>query len=143
MSFSESLGLLLQHAHVRARVEDVRTLEQAQDAMAIVLPADYKAFLMAADGCETKAPLRYYHFYGLTDLPERLDAAHPGSCFPIATDDSDEFAFDLRRHRASASYEVVSYPLSSQAPEEVEWVAEDFAEFLQLIVRRLGPRREL
>ena len=141
--FDESLRVLLNHIYSEGRVEVVQEFDPVEQMLGETLPANFKAFLMETDGGETKEPLDHYRFYPLSELVERFQDVHPPKCLPFATDDSLEFAFDLRRNRASASYEVISYPDASDDPSDVEWVAKDFAEFLWLITRSIGRSRDL
>ena len=124
---------LAAHFHARSRVETVQAFDTVQADLGAVLPADYKAFLMWADGGETLPPLPRYRFYTLGELLPRRDDGQPPDVLEIATDDSDGFAFDLRVNRPKASYPVVSYPLGDRTRDDVELVAEDFRRFLAII----------
>jgi SMI1 / KNR4 family (SUKH-1) len=119
--------------HRTGRVEAVQAFDPVEAAIGLPLPADYKAFLMWADGGETMPPLEHITFYPLEELvPRRSDGQPPGS-LEFATDDSDGYAFDLRVGRRSASYPVVSYPLGDTTREDLEFVAEGFRKFLEIL----------
>ena len=124
---------LAPHFHARSGVESVQSFDSVEADLGVVLPADYKAFLMWANGGETLPPLPRYAFYELGALVPRRADGQPPDVLEIATDDSDGFAFDLRVKQAEASYPVVSYPLGDTTREAVELVADDFQQFLAII----------
>ena len=131
------------HFSSLGRIELVQAFDPVEVALGSVLPADYKYFLMWANGGETLAPLNRYRFYPLEELlPRRADGGPPRT-LEVATNDSEGFALDLDVNRGSADYPVVSYPLGDTTRESTEFVAEGFEEFLGLILRRLQAKREL
>lgn len=115
----------------------LRNTHQAFDpieaALGCALPADYKSFLMLANGGETLPPLNHHRFYPLDDLLPRRADGQPEDVLEFATDDSLGFAFDLRVERRSASYPVVSYPLGDTTREDLEFVAESFRQFIRIL----------
>jgi hypothetical protein len=106
------------------------------------LPAAYKYFLMWSNGGETLAPLSYYIFYPLEDLrytPENF----PPETLEFANDKSRVLAFDLHCHRLTMDYPIVSYAMGATFGNNIEFVAENFNEFVSLILRKLQPKRDL
>jgi hypothetical protein len=115
------------------RVEEVQAFDPVEAGLGVRLPADYKAFLMWADGGETAPPVRRVRFHALGELlPRHADGQPPGT-LEFATDDSEGFAFDLTIGRDAAVYPVVSYPLGDTTRDEMDLVAEGFRRFLQVI----------
>jgi hypothetical protein len=131
------LRSLAPHFHRFGRVEEVQAFEPVEAELGAALPADYKAFLMWADGGETLDPLPRYAFYPLEELLPRRTDGQPPDALEIATDDSAGFAFDFRVNRYSASYPVITYPLGDTTRDDVELAAEEFRQFLAII---LDPR---
>jgi len=122
------------HFASQARVEDVQSFDAVEADLQTRLPADYKAFLMWADGGETVPPVKRMKFYPLAELLPRRADGQPTGTLEFATDDSSGFAFDLTVGRDGASYPVVTYPLGDTTREDLELVAEEFRQFLQVIV---------
>jgi hypothetical protein len=127
------LASIQSHFFRTGRVEEVQAFDPVEAALGYTLPADYKNFLMWANGGETLRPLPHYTFYALDDLLARRADGQPPDVLEFATDDSDGYAFDLRVHRAAASYPVVSYPLGDTTREDVDFVADGFRAFLEVI----------
>ena len=115
------------------RVETVQAFDSVEDALGLLLPADYKAFLMWANGGETKSPVAHVTFYALEDLLRRRADGQPPDTLEFATDDSLGYAFDLRVGRQSASYPVVSYTLGDTTREDLELNAPGFRKFLEIL----------
>ncbi len=132
-SMTAQLGELGVHFHADGRVELVQAFEPIETDLGSALPADYKGFLMWANGGETLPPLNHYRFYPLDDLLPRRADGQPPDVLEFATDDSLGFAFDLRVERRSASYPVVSYPLGDTTREDLEFVAETFRQFVAIL----------
>ena len=122
------------HFVAEARVEDVRSFDAVEAELHITLPADYKGFLMWADGGETLPPLKRVRFYPLAELLPRRADGQPTGTLEFATDDSSGFAFDLTVGRDGASYPVVTYPLGETTREDLELAAEQFRQFLDIVV---------
>ncbi len=118
-------------------VDDVSAFDPVEARLGKSLPADYKAFLMASNGGSTKNPLTYVLFYPLEELLPRLEDGHPPDALEFATDDSNGYAFDLRRNASWAGYPVFRYSLGETSRDDCEDVGEDFADFLARILRRL------
>jgi hypothetical protein len=114
-------------------VEEVQAFDSIEAVLGSPLPADYKAFLMWADGGETMPPLEHLTFYPLEELIPRRSDGQPPDTLEFATDDSEGHAFDLRVGRGSASYPVVAYPLGDTTREDIEFVATEFRKFLEII----------
>jgi hypothetical protein len=127
------LASLAPHFHKFGRVEEVQAFESVEAELGAAPPADYKAFLMWADGGETLPPLPRYAFYPLEELLPRRADGQPPDALEIATDDSAGFAFDLRVNRNSASYPVITYPLGDNTRDDVELAAEEFRKFFAII----------
>ena len=143
MPIQSHTAQLKSHFSSPGRIELVQAFDPVEVALGSSLPADYKYFLMWANGGETLPPLKYYRFYPLEELlPRRADGGPPQT-LEVATNDSEGFALDLNLRRRSADYPIVSYPLGDTTRESTEFVADNFEEFLGLILRRLQPRREL
>ncbi len=126
-----------------SRVEEVDAFDPIERALGSLLPADYKGFLMCADGPETLPPLPRMAFYPLSELLIRRADGQPPDVLEFATDDSDGFAFDLRVNRGAANYPVVSYPLGDTCRDELELVADDFMHFVAILKdprKRYGAR---
>ena len=119
--------------HRTGRVEEVQAFDSVEAALGYPLPADYKAFLMWADGGETMPPLEHITFYPLEELIPRRSDGQPEDTLEFATDDTEGYAFDLRVGRTSASYPVVAYPLGDTTREDVEYFAAGFRQFLEII----------
>jgi hypothetical protein len=117
-----------------ARVEDVSSFDAVEAELDAKLPADYKAFLMWADGGETVPPATHVKFYPLSELLPRRADGQPTGTLEFATDDSSGFAFDMTIGRGGASYPIVMYPLGDATREDLELVAEEFRHFLQVVV---------
>jgi hypothetical protein len=116
------------------RIEEVQSFDTIEAELGAKLPADYKAFLMWADGGETLPPIGRMTFYPLADLiPRRADGQPPGT-LEFATDDSSGFAFDLTVNVAGASYPVVTYPLGERTRDMLEFVADKFNRFVEILL---------
>jgi hypothetical protein len=114
-------------------VELVQSFDPIEAALQHALPADYKGFLMWSNGGETMPPLSHYSFYPLEQLLQRYADGVPPNVLEFATDGSVGFAFDLLVGRHAADYPVVSYPLGDTTRDDLEFVAERFSEFLDVI----------
>jgi len=135
-SFLIKLKLRLHRTDI---VHTVEEFDHIETALGQTLPADYKAFLMFANGAETLAPLPHTRFYALDELLERRSDGQPPDVLEFATDDSDGFAFGLRVAKGSASYPVVSYPLGDTERDEIEFVADGFRLFLEVLQNPASP----
>jgi len=122
------------HFAPERRVEEVQAFDAVEAGVGTPLPADYKAFLMWADGGETVPPVKRVRFYPLAELLPRRADGQPAGTLEFATDDSSGFAFDMTVGRDGASYPVVTYPLGDRTRDDLELVAEEFGKFLQVIV---------
>ena len=122
------------HFVSEGRIEEVQSFDTIEAELGAKLPADYKAFLMWADGGVTLPPIGRMRFYPLADLiPRRADGQPPGT-LEFATDDSSGFAFDLTVNAAAASYPVVTYPLGERTRDMLEFVADKFNRFIAILL---------
>ena len=112
---------------------EVQAFDSVEAVLGHPLPADYKAFLMWADGGETMPPLEHITFYPLEELVPRRSDGQPDDTLEFATDGSEGYAFDLRAGRGSASYPIVAYPLGDTSREDVTFVAAEFRTFLEIV----------
>jgi hypothetical protein len=122
------------HFAYEGRIEEVQSFDSVEADLGTPLPADYKAFLMWADGGETTPPVKRVRFYPLAELLPRRADGQPAGTLEFATDDSSGFAFDLTVGRDGASYPIVTYPLGGRTRDDLELVAEEFRRFLEVIV---------
>ncbi len=135
MTLNHALAKLEAHWSGEPPVESILSVEEVENSLGSPLPANFKAFLMWSDGGETLAPYLRMKFYSLSELLRRRADGQPPDTLEFATDDSCGFAFDLRRHRDTASYPVVTYPLGDTTRESVELEADDFLSFIVRITR--------
>jgi len=112
-------------------VDDVTVLGAVEECIGRPLPADYRGFLLRTNGGETLPPLLRFRFYPVEELVVRRADGQPPNVLEFGTDDGDGFAFDLERHRVTADYAVVKYPLGDITREDVEDVADNFASFVE------------
>jgi len=142
ITLREATSALASHLAIESRVEDVRDLEILEAKLGQKLPADFKHFQMFLGAGCTLGPVPYLRFYPAEELPSRQESVPP-EVLEFATDDSTGYAFDLTRNRSSATYPIVSYPLSSRDRAEIEFEAHEFREFLERLLLRLAPLRPL
>lgn len=130
MTIQNILKELKESWHAKEGVASVDAFDPMEDRVQAPLPADYKFFMMWSDGGEGNLPKGYLALYSLGELagqqvPEMKD-------FIIFGGEGDHvFAFDARKHRTTADYEVVEFSLASRDVDEVEPIARDFSTFLR------------
>ena len=134
-SLRSLLDALRQHFDADPGVEDVATIEAAEKALGVLLPANYKGFLFTANGGETLDPLPRFRFYPVEELAPRRADGQPSDIVEFGTDDGDGFGFDTRRGKSTADYPVVRYELGDTGREGVEDVAPSFDQFLAVLLR--------
>lgn len=123
------LSELMEAFAANSGVDDVSAFDPVENEIACPLPADYKGFLLRANGGETLPPLLRFRFYPVEELVVRRADGQPTDVLEFGTDDGDGFAFDLTRDRVTADYRVVKYPLGDTTREDIEEVAESFSSF--------------
>ena len=130
---------LMSYLYTEPGIDSVDAFDSIESEIGVILPADYKAFLMLTNGAETRPPLTRFRFYPLSELLPRREEGQPLGTIEIATDDSDGYGLDLTRNKNNANYPIVRYPLGEVTRNMVEEVSDGFREFIERLLKQLSP----
>lgn len=126
----DSLRALLKNMSLNGPAEE-NAVKEAEEALGVKFPGDYRDFLLETNGAEGYAGFYYVVLWTADDLAEMNEAYEVSELAPGLTLIGTEgggiaYAFDMN----DAGKPVVEVPLIGMGLSEVKFLADTFEEFL-------------